>query len=293
MEIALTVLQIVAPVFLLAAIGFGWVRLGFSYDTQFVTRMAMSLAVPALIFSALTGSDISPAALGTVALAALAAHLAISLAAYLLMRLLKLQIRTYLAPMIFGNTGNVGLPLALFAYGPEGLGYGVAVFAISAIFVFTLGIWLVSGGASPQRVLREPMVLATLAGALFLWRGWRLPEFLDNSVDLLGQMAIPLMLVTLGVAVARLKPGRLGRTVWLSLLRSAMTIALALGVGLAFGLSEVALGVLILQMSTPVAVTSYLLAEKYGADAGAVAGLVVTSTILAIGTIPLTLAFLL
>lgn len=116
---------------------------------------------------------------------------------------------------------------------------------------------------------------------------------LENSVNLLGQMAIPLMLITLGVAVARLKPERLGRTVWLSLMRAAMTIAIAAGVGTVLGLPPVALGVLILQMSTPVAVTSYLLAERYQADAGAVAGLVVTSTLLAIGTIPLTLAFLL
>jgi len=292
-EAALTVLQIVTPVFLLAAIGFVWVKAGFAYDIQFVTRLAMSLAVPALVFSALTRTEVSPGALSIVTLAAIAAYGAIALAAWLAVRLQGLEIRTYLAPMIFGNTGNVGLPLALFAYGQEGLGYAVVIFAVSAVLVFTLGIWLVSGGASPLRVLREPMVLATLAGAVFLWRGWKLPEVLDNSVSLLGQMAIPLMLITLGVAVARLKPERLGRTVWLSLLRSVLTIAIAAGVAAGFGLPPVATGVLILQMSAPVAVTSYLLAERYRADSGAVAGLVVTSTLLAIGTIPLTLAFLL
>ena len=293
MEAALTVLQIVTPVFLLAAIGFVWVKAGFAYDIQFVTRLAMSLAVPALVFSALTRTEVSPGALSIVTLAAIAAYGAIALAAWLAVRLQGLEIRTYLAPMIFGNTGNVGLPLALFAYGQEGLGYAVVIFAVSAVLVFTLGIWLVSGGASPLRVLREPMVLATLAGAVFLWRGWKLPEVLDNSVSLLGQMAIPLMLITLGVAVARLKPERVGRTVWLSLLRSVLTIAIAAGVAAGFGLPPVATGVLILQMSAPVAVTSYLLAERYRADSGAVAGLVVTSTLLAIGTIPLTLAFLL
>ncbi|HHL21712.1 MAG TPA: AEC family transporter [Aliiroseovarius sp.] len=293
MEAALTVLQIVTPVFLLAAIGFVWVKAGFAYDIQFVTRLAMSLAVPALVFSALTRTEVSPGALSIVTLAAIAAYGAIALAAWLAVRLQGLEIRTYLAPMIFGNTGNVGLPLALFAYGQEGLGYAVVIFAVSAVLVFTLGIWLVSGGASPLRVLREPMVLATLAGAVFLWRGWKLPEVLDNSVSLLGQMAIPLMLITLGVAVARLKPERVGRTVWLSLLRSVLTIAIAAGVAAGFGLPPVATGVLILQMSAPVAVTSYLLAERYRADSGAVASLVVTSTLLAIGTIPLTLAFLL
>jgi len=289
----LTVIEIVAPVFLLAAIGFGWVRAGFSYDIQFVTRMAMTLAVPALIFTALQGTQISPSALSTVTLAALTAYGALTLVAWLFTRLAGLEIRTYLAPMIFGNTGNLGLPLALFAFGDEGLGYAVVIFAISAIYVFTLGIWLVSGGASPMRVLREPMVLATLAGGVFLWQGWHTPRFLTNALELLGQMAIPLMLITLGVAVAGLRPGRLGRAVWLSMLRAGMAIGVAWGAGLGFGLPAVPFGVLVLQISTPVAVTSYLLAEKYGADSGSVAGLVVVSTLLSIATIPLTLAFLL
>ncbi|HGG06581.1 MAG TPA: AEC family transporter, partial [Aliiroseovarius sp.] len=153
--------------------------------------------------------------------------------------------------------------------------------------------WLVSGGGSLIKVVREPLVLATLAGALFLWQGWQTPRFLTNTLELLGQIAIPLMLITLGVALARLKPNRIGRTVWLSLLKAAICIGVAWGVGLWFQLDPVAFGVLVLQVSTPVAVTSYLLAEKYGADSDAVAGLVVTSTLLSVGIIPLTLVFLL
>ena len=293
METVLTVGQIVAPVFLLAAIGFGWVKFGFSYDIQFVTRMSMTLAVPALIFVSLMKTSISPAALSVVTLSALAAYAGLTVVAFAFTRLAGLEIRTYLAPMIFGNTGNLGLPLALFAYGDEGLGYAVVIFAISAIYVFTLGVWLVSGGASPARILREPIVLATLAGALFLWQGWQTPVFLTNALELLGQMAIPLMLITLGVAVAGLHPGGLGRALWLSILRAGMTVAVAGAVGRWFGLGPVALGVLVLQISTPVAVTSFLLAEKYGADSHAVAGLVVVSTLLSLVTIPLTLAFLL
>jgi predicted permease len=205
---------------------------------------------------------------------------------------LRLDRRTYLGPLIFGNTGNVGLPLALFAFGETGLGFAVVIFAVMILWSFTFGVWLVSGGGSPARVIREPILLATLLGALFLWQGWQTPVWLTNSLDLLGQIAIPLMLITLGVAVARLTSGHLGRALWLSLLRAALCTALALGVGLAFTLPPVALAVLILQVTTPVAVTSYMLAEKYGADADAVAGLVITSTLLAVITLPLTLAFL-
>lgn len=291
-QLVLTVFDIVAPVLLLAGAGYAWVRLGFDYQIQFVTRLAMTLGIPALIFTALMRTEIEPQALTAVSLAALAAHGALGLAMFVLVRLAGLEIRTYLAPLVFGNTGNLGLPLALFAFGDEGLGYAVVIFAVSAILVFTVGIWLVSGGGSPGRVLREPMVAATVLGALFMMMGWETPRFLTNALDLLGQLAIPLMLITLGVAMSRLHPSRLGRGVWLSLVKAAAAVALAWVIGLAFGLAPVPLAVLILQIATPVPVTAYLLAERYEAEPDAVAGLVVISTLLAVVTIPLTLAFL-
>jgi predicted permease len=291
-ELVLTVFEIVAPVFLLAGAGFAWVKLGFEYQIQFVTRLAMTLGIPALIFTALMKTEIEPQALTTVSLATLAAHGALGLVMYALVRATRMEICTYLSPLIFGNTGNLGLPVALFAFGDEGLGYAVVIFAVSAILVFTVGIWLVSGGGSPARVLREPMVVATLLGALFMAFDWETPRFLTNALDLLGQLAIPLMLITLGVAVSRLHPARMGRAVWLSLAKAAAAVALAWSVGLVFGLAPVPFAVLVLQISTPVPVTAYLLAEKYHADAGAVAGLVVISTLVSVAAIPLTLALL-
>lgn len=287
-----TVAEIVAPVFLLAAIGFGWVKLGMEYRLQFVSRMAMTLATPCLIFGALMQTEIAPQALATVSLAAIVAYGALTALFWGFVAATGLERRTYLAPLIFGNTGNVGLPLALFAFGEAGLSYAVVIFAVMAIWSFSFGIWLVSGGGAPDKVVREPLVWATALGILFLAMGWQTPRFLTNAIDLIGQMAIPLMLITLGVAVARLRPERFGRAVWLSLFRVALGIAVAAGTGLWFGLDHVALSVLILQVATPVAVTSYLLAEKYGADAEAVAGLVVISTLLSVVTMPLALAFL-
>ena len=292
MNLVLTVLQIVAPVGLLALVGFFWVKAGFEYRIEFITRLCMTLSVPALVFTALMKTDIDPAALTSVSLAAALAYGMLTVLLWGVTSALRLDRRTYLGPLIFGNTGNVGLPLALFAFGETGLGFAVVIFAVMILWSFTFGVWLVSGGGSPARVIREPILLATLLGALFLWQGWQTPVWLTNSLDLLGQIAIPLMLITLGVAVARLTSGHLGRAIWLSLLRAALCTAVALGVGLAFTLPPVALAVLILQVTTPVAVTSYMLAEKYGADADAVAGLVITSTLLAVITLPLTLAFL-
>lgn len=293
MNLILTVMEIVAPVFLLAAIGFIWVKLGFEYRIEFVTRLAMTLAVPCLIFVAMMRIEVAPAALATLSLAAMVAYGGVILAMIALVRFAGLDRRTFLAPLIFGNTGNLGLPLALFAFAETGLGYAIVVFAVTVILSFTIGVALVAGQGSFARVLREPMVWATILGAVFLWKSWETPLFVTNTLELIGQMAIPLMLITLGVAVARLSPSDLGRAVWLSCAKLGLCFAISWGVAELFDLGPIAFGVLVLQLSTPVAVTSYLLAEKYEADAQSVAGMVVVSTLLSVGALPLILALVL
>ncbi len=291
MNLTLTVLNITAPVFLLAAIGFAWVKLGFEYRVAFVTRLAMTLSVPCLIFVALMTSDVDPAALADLSLASMAAYALVTAACFVLVKVMRLHVPTYLAPLIFGNTGNLGLPLALFAFGDTGLGYAVVVFAVMAVISFTFGIWLVAGAGSLSRVLKEPMVAATLLGALFLWQGWETPLFVTNTLELIGQMAIPLMLITLGVAVARLEISGYGQAIALSLVKVAICVSAAWAVATWFALPPVAAAVLIVQVATPVAVTSYMLAEKYGTDAQPVAGLVVVSTLISVVTLPLILSF--
>ena len=166
MNLALTVLEIVAPVFLLAAVGYAWVRLGFEYRIEFVTQLSMTLGVPCLIFVSLMKTDIDPQALTALTLASVVAYGAVTLAAWALIAAMRLDRRTWLAPVIFGNTGNLGLPLALFAFGETGLDYAVVVFAVMAVWSFTFGVWLVAGGGSPWKVVKEPLVGATLLAVL-------------------------------------------------------------------------------------------------------------------------------
>lgn len=290
MDLTLTVLQIVAPVFLLAGIGFAWIKVGLEYRIQFVTQLAMTLSLPCLIFVSLMQTRIDPAALTALSLASIVSYAIVTVVFLILVRGLRLESRTYNAPLIFGNTGNLGLPLALFAFGETGLSYAIIVFAIMAFWSYTFGIWLVAGAGSLGRVLREPLMWGTVLGGIFLWHGWQTPTFLTNTLQLVGQMAIPIMLITLGVAVARLSGRGLARAALLSAVKLALCIAIAWSVGRYFDLDPTAFGVLVLQVATPVAVTSYLLAEKYGADSAAVAGLVVASTLMSVAALPLILA---
>lgn len=293
MNLAFAVLEITAPVFVLGAAGFVWVRQGFDYPTQFVTRLAMTLAVPCLIFTALVNADIEPSALAALSLASVLCYALATASAYAVVRLFHLDTRAYLAPLTFGNTGNLGLPLALFAFGDTGLGLAIVVFAVMAIIMFTAGLWMVAGVQNPLRVLKEPILWASILGVLALIVGWQPPTVAMNALTLVGQMGIPLMLLTLGAAVARLKPARVLTALGLSAIKLSVGLAAGIGVGLALGLSGVPLAVLILQMATPVGVSSYLMAERYQTDPDASASLVVTSTLLAIVALPITLSFLL
>lgn len=292
MSLVLQVAQIVAPAFLLAAIGYAWIRgLGWNYDVEFVTRLSMTLSIPCLIFMALTRSEVDPTLLRDTVLAAVGSYAAVGAAVWALVRIARLDVATYWAPITFGNTGNLGLPVALFAFGQLGFDMAVVVFAVMAILSFTFGVWVVAGGGNPVTATKEPLVWGTVLGSIFLAMGWSVPAWVGSTLDLIGQMAIPLMLITLGVAISRLKPRSLGRAAWLCLTKLALCISVPLAVGLWFGLPELALGVLVLQISTPVAVTSYMLAAKYDAGPEEVAGLVVVSTLMSVVAIPATLAF--
>lgn len=292
MSVVLQVLEIIAPVFIIAGIGVGWVAIGWDYHVQFVTRLTMTLAAPCLIFVSLVRTEIDPQALRDTAVAAVVAYLAVAAVMFGLVKLARLDVRTFFAPLVFGNTGNLGLPLALFAFGTAGFDLAVVVFAIMSILSFTFGVWIVSGSSNPLTALKEPIVWGTLLGGLFMVTGWTLPDWTLNTLSLIGQMLIPIMLITLGVAVARLRPDSFKRGIWLAALKYVICISIPWFIAIAFNLPPVAVGALVMQVATPVAVTSYMLAAKYEADADEVASMVVVSTVMGIAILPLLIGFL-
>ena len=292
MNLILNVFQIATPVFLLTAIGFIWVKLDIEYRVEFVTRLAMTLSLPCLIFVSLMNTQISPEILKAVSLAAIMSYSLVTLASFILVKILKLNISTYLAPLIFGNTGNLGLPLAFFAFGAEGLSYAVVIFAIMATYNFTFGVWIISGGGSIVKATKEPLVWGTVLGLIFLINNWKTPLFLTATLELIGQMAIPLMLITLGVAIARLRLINLSRALVITLTKFFICLVLSIIVGRYYQLGHIPFSVLLLQLTTPVAVTSYLLATKYDNGSDDIAGLVIISTLISVIYIPVILYFI-
>jgi predicted permease len=284
---------IIAPVLICSAIGFVWGRMGKPFETDFVTRLVTTVGTPCLILSALTDLHLSLDELGEIAGAALLATLGFASLGLAVLRVMKLPIASFLPALMFPNTGNMGLPLSLFAFGETGLAFAIIIFALTATLQFTLGVALASGSFSFRRLASMPLIYALVASLAVIATGWQVPDWIANTVELLGGLTIPMMLLALGVSLARLRLTSIPRAAILSVVRLLGGIAIGVGVAYALGLTGAARGVLIIQAAMPVAVYNYLFAQFFGRDPEQVAGMVILSTVASFVTLPLLLWFVL
>ena len=284
---------ILAPVYLSIGVGFLWRRIGRPIDNQLIADLCMNLGAPCLVFSSLVALDVELSALARLAVIIPVAFVIFALVGFAGLRLSGLAPRSYLAPLIFPNTGNLGLPICLFAFGSEGLLYAIVIFAITSVVQFTVGQWIWSGKISFRQLARTPLVYAVFAGLMVIVTDAEVPAWLLRTTQSLGGITIPLMQFTLGVSLATLKVKRLPRSFALGGLRLGMGFAVGVGLASAFELTGVIRGVVILDCAMPAAVANYLFAEKFNRDPDEVAGVVVASTTMSLVALPLILAWLL
>lgn len=284
---------IIAPVLIAAGIGFGWGRFGRDFDVEFVTSLVTDVGAPCLIFHTL--ANLSVAAREFVVMVG-AAALVLSLSACAgtaVLRAVRLPLRAFLPSLVFANTGNMGLPLSSLAFGEAGLALAIGVFALSAVAQFTVGAAISSGRLSLRLLARMPLLYALPPALAFMLTGAKPPAWLEATTELIGLMTIPLMLITLGVSVAKLTVASVRRSLALAALKLLLGFSLGIGVAHLFHLEGAARGVLIVQSSMPVAVFNYLFAQRYRRAPEEVAGLVVISTALSFLTLPMLLWFVL
>lgn len=284
-------LAVMAPVLIAAAIGYGWARSGHDYPTEFVTRMVLNVATPCLVLSTLSRTQIDASAFASMALACALVSLGMAVIGLLLARLWGQDWRVIVPAYLFPNTGNMGLPVCLYAFGEQGLALAVACFLLLSVGHFSLGMLLSGAERSLRRLILHPIMFSLALALLMLVFQFELPRWLANTTSLLGSMAIPMMLVTLGVSLARIRVEHLGMGVLLGALRIGCGAAIGWAVGVALGLPPLAQAVLVLQSSMPVAVFNYLFALRGNRSPEVVASLVMCSTLLSFGLIPLLLAF--
>lgn len=285
-DLARILLDVVTPVAICAGIGFGWARMKQPFDSKMVTQLVSNVGVPSLVFATLVEVKLGGGLFLEMALAALVTSVFFFAIGWVILKATGMSIRTYLNPVAFANTGNMGLPLCLLAFGEEGLALGIAYFVVNVILLLTVGIAVASNEYNFKDVIKRPFVYAVLAAAAFHVADAEVPKAILSTTKLLGNISIPLMLITLGYSLATLQIVSIKRAAFISFLRLGIGIPVGFGAAALFGFSGAAYGTLVLMCSMPVAVITFLFAENYGADGKAVAGAVIISTLASFAIMP-------
>lgn len=297
MDVFERILGIILPVFVIIAMGYGYGRLrgeAVRSDMTAVNRVSMDVLCPLLVFTALAARDFDIAHNGMLILAGALISLGSGLLAWPVARLFGYDVRTFIPPMMYNNCGNMGLPLAVLAFGASGLGSAVALFMACNLIYFSVGIKILESGnrhngvhASRWKFLANPMMIAMIVGTLFAVIHVPLPEPLFLAMKMLGDACIPLMLFALGVRMmdVSLKSWHIG-------LVGAAICPLA-GLAIAWLLDQVITltaeqrGQMFLFAALPPAVFCFMMAEQYKQEPDKVASIVLLGNLAALVFVPL------
>ncbi|MGP8292288.1 AEC family transporter [Vreelandella zhanjiangensis] len=283
------ILATLLPVFLISGCGAAYGRFR-TPDIRSLNTLNMELFVPLLVFAVLADRQAPLADYAWLAFAAAAVVLGSGLILWPLATWLKLDIKTFLPPMMFNNTGNMGVPLLVLAFGEAALPAAVVIFIVEMVLHFSVGLYMINPHTSMWHILRMPIVAASLAGLLINMSGVLLPGWLLEAMHMLGGVSIPLMLFALGVRLLEVdfsdwRTGLLG-----AILCPLSGLIIALPLMWLLPLNPLQTAVLLIFSALPPAVLNYLVAEQFKLAPQKVASLVLIGNLGSLIVMPLILA---
>ena len=287
----LEVLPIIFPVFFIVLCGYIYARFE-QPDMHVINRMILELLVPALVFSVMSSKDFEIAIYADLALAASVIIVMSGLAAFIVAKIFSYNWRTLVPPMMFKNWGNLGIPLIVFTLGEQALNAAVILFLVGNVFHFTLGIFLMSGRLNIMEFFRTPVIIAMLLGLLVNVVDWHIPTAFIRPLDMIGQAAIPMMLLSLGVRLQHVHWSDLSMALVGSVLGPMVGILLALFLATLLNMEAEQAKQILIFGALPPAVMNFIFAERYKLEPEKVASLVLLSNMMAIGVYIVLLYFI-
>ena len=294
MDVYLKLFEVLFPVFFVVGIGYYLGKNNPKIDTNFITNFAANVGTPAMIIYALTSTGISFNVFKNYFLYYLVAIFFFTTIGIIFLFFLKTKdIIRELPPFIMPNTGNMGLPICLFAYGPQGLGIAASISALIILCHFTVGVFLADRKFNINVILKNPPFYAVIISVILLYFEIELPIFIENTTFLLMYATIFLILMSLGIALTRLKVFYFKKALISSIGRVVLGPIVGLLLILYFDLDGFAAGVLLIQCSMPSAVLTYLVGSIYSPKkiVDNIASMIVISTVMSFITIPMVLFF--
>lgn len=289
MELLSRIADVIIPVFLIVAIGYGYARRK-APDMAAFNRIALDVLAPALVYSALASKDFRLADHVPLLIGGTVLILGSGLLAWPLARLFGAQPRTLVPVVMFNNCGNMGLPLALLAFGPAHFGAAVALFSVSNLFHFSIGARITSASARTRDLLTSPLMIGTALGFFSALTDVRLPDVVLASFKLLGDALLPMMLFALGVRLTALTREGLALGLLGALARPLIGLSIGIPLAWALGLEGAARGQLLLFAALPPAVVQFMLADRYHQEPDKVGAMIMLGNALAVVFVPLALA---
>ena len=288
MEIFLKVFDVLFPVFLTIAIGYWYGKKDSKFDTKIITNFAGTIGLPCIIFYSLTISNIEFTTFLRFSKYIIYYVFIFSLIGIIIIKFFNGDIYRLLPPIILPNTGNMGMPLCLFAYGTEGLSIATAITSIILVLHFSLNILLSSRKFSITPLLKCVPIYALIFSLFFVYFRVPAPQFLENATFLIGYSTIFLVLMSLGVALSKLKVFSFKESLTYSLIRVLIGPIIGFLFVEIFDLSGVEAGVMFIQAAMPSAILTYLISKIYSAKkiSDNIASTVALSTFLSFFTLP-------
>lgn len=289
MDLIARIADVIIPVFLIVAIGFGYARRR-ALDMTVFNRIALDVLAPMLVYSALASKDFVIAEHLALLVGGAVIILGGGLLAWPLARAFGAQPRTLAPVVMFNNCGNMGLPLALLAFGPAHFGAAVALFSVSNLLHFSVGARITSRLARTRDLLTSPLMIGTALGFFSALSDVRPPDVVLSGLKLLGDALLPMMLFALGVRLTALTRSGLALGLLGALARPLIGLAIAIPLAGALGLEGAARGQLLLFAALPPAVMQFMLADRYHQEPDKVGAMIMLGNALAVVFVPLALA---
>ena len=293
MELYIKLFEVLSPVFFIVGIGYFLGKKSSNIDTSFITNYSANFGTPALIVFGIMSSGVTYSMFADYFIYWLIAMAIFGIVGVIFLVLMKKDCIRELPPFILPNTGNMGIPICLFAYGTFGMGVAASISAVIVLLHFTLNIFLASKRFDILVIVKSPSFYAILITVAFLYFEIEAPTFVLNTVMLLAYAMIVLILMSLGIALTQLKVFSLKSSIISSIGRVVIGPIIGLILIKIFNLSGVGAGVLLIQSSMPSAILTYLIASMYSPKkvVDSIASTVVVSTLMSIITVPIVVFF--
>jgi len=286
-KLLLELISIIFPVIFIVGIGYLWNNFGNSLNQKEIVKIIAYICAPCLVFDSLIKIESSFLEIQSIVLAAIFMIFGMLFYSYIILKIFKLNFKTYANPITFVNSGNLGISLCLFAFGKIGLEISILYFAISSIFNFTLGVAIWSGNWSPKILFKTPILFAVLAVIVLSTLDISVPRMFDNTISLLGGATIPLLLFSMGVSLANIKFDINIKVIILIVLRTLFALILSYLITNILDIDGINQKVILLQSVLPAALFNYLFASKYTDSGAKIANYIMLSTLISVFTISL------